>query len=102
MRPKTRSRHNRAADNYFAKTGAIIVFGNVKIGSLFQAGSEAGVWYDGRGWRLRFLVTQTEQLRVTFRCAKPKTFAGQSPLISVSQLFMTERGGPAQQGGGRL
>ena len=27
---------------------------------------------------------------------------GQSPLISVSQLFMTERGGPAQQGGGRL
>jgi hypothetical protein len=80
MRPKTRSRHNRAADNYFAKTGAIIVFGNVKIGSLFQAGSEAGVWYDGIGWRLRFLVAQTEQLRVTFRCAKPKTFAGQSPL----------------------
>ena len=27
---------------------------------------------------------------------------GQSPLISVSQLFMSERSGPAQQGGGRL
>jgi hypothetical protein len=33
---------------------------------------------------------------------KIKPAAGQSPLISVSQLFMTERGGPAQQGGGRL
>ena len=36
------------------------------------------------------------------RRAKPKAYWGQSPLISVSQLFMTERGGPAQQGGGRL
>jgi hypothetical protein len=33
---------------------------------------------------------------------KIKPVAGQSPLISVSQLFVTERGDPAQQGGGRL
>jgi hypothetical protein len=32
----------------------------------------------------------------------PFNFGGQSPLISVSQLFVTERGDPAQQGGGRL
>jgi hypothetical protein len=34
------------------------------------------------------------------RCVKEPE--GQSPLISVSQLLMTERSGPAEQGGGRL
>jgi hypothetical protein len=31
-----------------------------------------------------------------------ESLSGKSPLISVSQLFVTERGDPAQQGGGRL
>ena len=34
--------------------------------------------------------------------AGTKSVLGQSPLISVSQLFMSERSGPAEQGGGRL
>ena len=37
-----------------------------------------------------------------FKFDRTRCFAGQSPLISVSQLFMTERSGSAQQGGGRL
>jgi hypothetical protein len=53
--------------------------------------------------RLRFLVTLTKAALSKFSdCFETIVIMGQSPLISVSQLLMTERSGPAQQGGGRL
>jgi hypothetical protein len=52
--------------------------------------------------RLRLGASVNESLRSNFKFDRTRCFAGQSPLISVSQLFMTERSGSAQQGGGRL
>jgi hypothetical protein len=46
---------------------------------------------------------QARSSAITSRWLQTKSRGwGQSPLISVSQLFVTERGDPAQQGGGRL
>ena len=51
-------------------------FGNEKIGSLFQAGSEPRVWYYGRGWQLRFLVAQTEQLCIASTWRQTESLRG--------------------------
>ena len=43
-------------------------------------------------WRLRFVIVPYYSLRFGFRPGGDRSITGQSPLISVSQLFLTERG----------